>query len=195
MYVFVFEPRVFLCMYICGSRLVFFLHLLAHVARAAKRWSACQQGAGKRLVFNLVRADSIAWNCGREAREFVLASDFSAARGTSSISAVSSPFFSPFFCKGVSLHVQRLPALGAGRSESELLLTATRSRNARFHPFVLNFLFSKPFFSICAWPRASRLLSTSSLYFPINLYFAKFHASINDKSYRSSGVFMVTADL
>lgn len=101
-----------------------------------------------------------------------------------------------FFCKGVSLHVQRLPApLGAGRSESELLLTATRSRNARFHPFVLNFLFSKPFFSICAWPRASRLPSTSSLYFPINLYFAKFHASINDKSDRSSGVFMVTADL
>lgn len=35
-----------------------------------QRQSACQQGAGKRLVFNLLRPDSIAWNCGREARSF-----------------------------------------------------------------------------------------------------------------------------
>lgn len=77
----------------------FFLHLL-HVARAAKRWSACQQGAGKRLVFNLVRTDSIAWNCGRKARAFVLTSDFSAARRASSLSTASSPcFLSLFFAR------------------------------------------------------------------------------------------------
>lgn len=35
-----------------------------------QRQRACQQGAGKRLVFNLLRPDSIAWNCGREARSF-----------------------------------------------------------------------------------------------------------------------------
>lgn len=35
-----------------------------------QRQSACQQGAGKRLVFNLLRPDSIAWNCDREARSF-----------------------------------------------------------------------------------------------------------------------------
>ena len=167
------------------------------MARAAKRWSACQQGAGKRLVFNLVRADSIAWNCGREARAFVLALDFSAARGTSSLSAASSPFFSPFFCKGVSLHVQRLPVpLGAGRSESELLLTATRSRNAQLYPFVPpKFPVLEAIFLRTRVAASLTLLSTSFLYFPINLYFAKFHASIDNKSERSSGVFMVTADL
>lgn len=36
----------------------------------SQRQSACQQSARKRLVFNLVRPDSIAWNCGREARSF-----------------------------------------------------------------------------------------------------------------------------
>lgn len=56
-----------------GSRpgFFFFFFLFVHVAQAAKVSRACQQGAGKRLVFNLVRADSIAWNCGREVRPFV----------------------------------------------------------------------------------------------------------------------------
>ena len=35
-----------------------------------QRQSACQQDAGKRLVFNLLRPDSIAWNCGRETGSF-----------------------------------------------------------------------------------------------------------------------------
>lgn len=64
-------------------------------------WSACQQGAGKRLVFNLIRADSIAWNCGREARSFVLVLNFSTARKASSLLArllLFSLFF--FFLQG-----------------------------------------------------------------------------------------------
>lgn len=58
-----------------------------------QRQRACQQGAGKRLVFNLLRPDSIAWNCGREARSF----------SPDSLWIFGSRIFVPFFFTSPSL--------------------------------------------------------------------------------------------
>lgn len=76
-------------------------------------------------------------------------------------------FFSLFFFLQGRFARTSACTIGSDRSESELLLTATRSRSTRLHSFVLNFLFLKLFFS-------ERATANFSILYELSVFSNKF---------------------
>lgn len=156
-------------------------------------WSACQQGAGKRLVFNLIRANSIAWNCGREARSFVrsfvLALNFSTDRKVPSLS-VRLLLFSLFFLQGRFASRSTSACTTGSRSiRIGIALDRNSIKKCSTPPFRPKF----PIFGTIFLRTYGRTIAPQALCSQINLYSAKYRASIEND--RLNGLFMDAADL